>query len=115
MYKFINIKTLHSYLDEENHDLIRHLIGLILDINLFELEELTEYYRSDDFENIKKRCHKTKPSLSYIGAFATLELVEEIEQNPIESKPINDLLQYNIKMIREELDHYIKNLRSKKL
>lgn len=95
---------------EDNPDLIKQLIGLILDINLLELEELPKYYRRMDIESIKKKCHKAKPSLSYIGAVSTLELVEEIEQNPNDSKPINDILQDNIKMIREELNHYLQHL-----
>lgn len=109
MYNFINVKTIHEYLGEDNQDLIIEMVGLILQINLTELEELPQFYKQNDLETIKKRCHKAKPSLSYIGASSTLELIEQIELNLTDSRAINDRLQENIREIREELKHFIQS------
>lgn len=110
MYKYIDEATIYNYLGKDNPELIRELLGLVLSINLVELEELPEFYKKEDFATVKKRVHKAKPSLSYIGAEKTLELIHKIEENLQASAPTNELLQEHVQTIRQELNTFIESL-----
>lgn len=110
MYNYIDESTIFNYLGKENTDLIKELLGLVLSINLVELEELNDLYEKQDFEIIKRRVHKSKPSLSYIGAVKTLEIIHAIEEDLENSAPHNVTLQAHIKSIKTELNSFIQSL-----
>lgn len=110
MYQYIDEATIYNYLGKDNPDLIRELLGLVLSVNLTELEELNDLYQQNDFSTIKKRVHKSKPSLSYIGAEKTLELIHAIEDNLESSEKTNSVLQEHVKIIRVELNTFLNSL-----
>ncbi|MHA7128588.1 Hpt domain-containing protein [Algoriphagus namhaensis] len=110
MYQSIDEDTIYNYLGRDNPDLIRELLGLILSVNLRELEELQELYPKEDYSTIKKRVHKSKPSLSYVGASKALELVHQIEEDLENSAPLNEELQAQVKRIRVDIQLFLDNL-----
>ncbi len=112
MYQHIDEDTIYNYLGRDNQELIEELLGLVISVNLVELQELSDLYQKKDYSTIKKRVHKSKPSLSYIGATKTLELVHKIESELESSAPINTELQEHIILIKKELQEFLASLRS---
>ncbi|WP_026967085.1 histidine kinase [Algoriphagus terrigena] len=110
MYQLISEQSIYQYFGDDDPDMIREMIQIILDTNIKDLKELTVLYQGEDFVTIKKRCHKAKPSMSYIGAIKTRKTLEEIEANLETSGPLNDLLQEQIRIIETELTKFVSEL-----
>ncbi len=110
MYQLISEQSIYQYFGDDDPDMIREMIRIILDTNIRDLKELGSLYESGDFATIKKRCHKAKPSMSYIGAIKTRKTLEEIEANLETSAPLNDSLQEQIKVIEVELNKFVSTI-----
>ncbi|NVJ86099.1 MAG: Hpt domain-containing protein [Algoriphagus sp.] len=107
MYQFISESSIYQYFGEDDPDMIREMIQIILDTNIKDLQELPQYYQENDFLTIKKRCHKAKPSMSYIGAVKTRKLLEDIEENLESSQALNETLQAHLEGIKQELGDFL--------
>ncbi len=107
MYHLISEQSIYQYFGDDDPDMIREMIQIILDTNIKDLKELGSFYKGGDFATIKKRCHKAKPSMSYIGAIKTRRTLEEIEANLENSASLNDSLQEQIKVIETELTKFV--------
>ncbi len=107
MYHIISEQSIYQYFGDDDPDMIRDMIQIILDTNIKDLKELGLLYQGRDFATIKKRCHKAKPSMSYIGAIKTRKTLEEIEANLENSVSLNDSLQEQIKVIETELTKFV--------
>lgn len=107
MYKIISEQAIYQYFGDDDPDMIREMIQIILDTNIQDLKELDTFYAIHDFKTIKKRCHKAKPSMSYIGAVKTRKLLEDIEANLENSEEINQKLQAEIRIIESELSQFL--------
>lgn len=110
MYQLISEQSIYQYFGDDDPDMIREMIQIILDTNIKDLKELGSFYQARDFATIKKRCHKAKPSMSYIGAIKTRKMLEEIEANLETSAPLNDLLQGQIRIIEAELAKFLSEI-----
>ncbi|GHB29378.1 Hpt domain-containing protein [Mongoliitalea lutea] len=106
MYHFINPQIIVQYFGDEDESLIAEMIRMIRDTNLTELSLLDDAFSKEDYMHIKRVCHKSKPSLSYIGAISSRGLVEQIEQDPSSTYEIYELLKVEISSIIQELKHY---------
>ncbi len=107
MYQLISEQSIYQYFGDDDPEMIREMIQIILDTNIKDLKELSGLYQAGDFATIKKRCHKAKPSMSYIGAIKTRKTLEEIEMNLENSATINDSLQDQLNIIEAELDRFL--------
>ncbi len=107
MYQLISEQSIYQYFGDDDPEMIREMIQIILDTNIKDLKELSSLYRTGDFASIKKRCHKAKPSMSYIGAIKTRKTLEEIEANLENSAPFNESLQAQIRIIETELLEFV--------
>jgi HPt (histidine-containing phosphotransfer) domain-containing protein len=107
MYQLISEQSIYQYFGDDDPDMIREMIQIILDTNIKDLKELESFYQIGDFDSIKKRCHKAKPSMSYIGAIKTRKMLEEIEANLESSAPLNYTLQAQIRIIETELAEFV--------
>ena len=107
MYHLISEQSIYQYFGDDDPGMIREMIQIILDTNIRDLKELGSFYESGDFATIKKRCHKAKPSMSYIGANKTRKTLEEIEANLENSAPLNASLQDQLRLIENELTEFI--------
>jgi hypothetical protein len=58
----------------------------------------------------KKKCHKAKPSMSYVGAVESRKLLEKIESDLENSRPTYNLLLEHIDIIDKELVHFLDNI-----
>ncbi len=103
MYQLINEKTILQYFGDDDPVMLREMVQIIIDINLKELKELDQFYLISDFSTIKKRCHKSKPSMSYIGALKTRKILEDIESDIENSLELNETLQSQLLVIEAEL------------
>lgn len=110
MYQLISEQSIYQYFGDNDPDLIKSMIQIILTSNIHDLKELTQFYESNDFVTIKKRIHKAKPSMSYIGAQSTRKLIEKIEENVENSLDLNAQLQSNLSKIEEELHDFLKSV-----
>jgi HPt (histidine-containing phosphotransfer) domain-containing protein len=110
MYKLISEQTIYQYFGDDDPDMIRSMINIILETNIQDLKELTSFYENDDFDSIKKRCHKAKPTMSYIGAIRSRKLLEEIEANLENSRELNQKLQEDLAIIETELNQFLEKL-----
>jgi HPt (histidine-containing phosphotransfer) domain-containing protein len=110
MYQIISEQSIYQYFGDDDTDMIREMIQIILDTNIKDLKELGSFYDEEDYVTIKKRCHKAKPSMSYIGAIKTRKTLEEIEANLENSAPLNESLQEQIRLIETELNIFVSSI-----
>lgn len=110
MYTFISEPTIFQYFGEDDSEMIREMVQIIIDTNVRDLQELEELYSKSDFKTIKKRCHRAKPSMSYIGALKTRKVLEEIENDIENSKEKNAELQKHLLEIEKELLQFLKTI-----
>jgi hypothetical protein len=110
MYKLISEQSIYQYFGDDDLDMIRSMINIILETNIQDLKELNFFYEKGDFDAIKKRCHKAKPSMSYIGALGSRKLLEEIEANLENSSELIQKLQENLAIIEVELHQFLETL-----
>jgi HPt (histidine-containing phosphotransfer) domain-containing protein len=110
MYQLISEESIYQYFGDDDPDMIKSMIQIILTSNIHDLKELPQFYESNDFVTIKKRIHKAKPSMSYIGAQSTRKLIEKIEENVEDSLALNAQLQSNLSKIEEELHDFLKSV-----
>ncbi|TDK42913.1 Hpt domain-containing protein [Algoriphagus formosus] len=108
MYQYISEASIYQYFGDDDPEMIRDMIQIILDTNVNDLQELPKFLENRDFETIKKRCHKAKPSMSYIGAMKTRKLLEKIEENLENSKEEIDELHGHMDEIKRELLDFLK-------
>ena len=111
MYQIINEQSIYQYFGEDDPEMTREMIQIILDTNIKDLKELDGFYEQKDFAAIKKRCHKAKPTMSYIGALKSRKLLEEIEANLESSENLNKSLQGHLNLIIEELNDFLISLK----
>lgn len=107
MYQVISEQSIYHYFGDDDPEMIREMIQIILDTNIKDLKELGLFYKEGDFATIKRRCHKAKPTMSYIGAIKTRKILEEIEANLENSASLNDSLQAQISLIEIELNEFV--------
>lgn len=107
MYQLINEKTILQYFGDDDPEMLKEIVQIIIDINLKELKELTQLYPISDFQTIKKRCHKSKPCMSYIGALKTRKILEDIESDIENSQALNETLQSHLVIIENELIRFM--------
>ena len=110
MYQLISEQSIYQYFGDDDPEMVKEMIQIILDTNIKDLMELEEFYQSGDFVTIKKRCHKAKPSMSYIGALKTRKTLEEIEGKLETSLPLNESLQDQLKIISAELNEFLSQI-----
>ncbi len=104
-YSYIHTESIYQYFGKENPELVKELVTLIIEVNLEELRSLPDFYQQKDYATIKKRVHKSKPSLGYIGATKTLPLIRSIEAEPENSLE-------NIQNLLEHIEHISSELKS---
>lgn len=110
MYQIISEQSIYQYFGDDDPEMIREMIQIIIDTNIKDLKELGLFYSDGDFSTIKKRCHKAKPSMSYIGAVKTRKTLEEIEANLENSAVLNKSLQEQLQLIESELNLFISGI-----
>lgn len=110
MYQLINPQTIFQFFGDEDEDMLREMIQIILDTNFQDLKHLDQYYESGDLVMVKKKCHKAKPSMSYVGAMKTRKLLEEIERDLENSYPKYQELLKDLDILDSELRHFLEDL-----
>lgn len=110
MYQLISPQTIFQYFGDDDKEMLQEMIQIILDSNLKDLKNMDELYATQDWAQIKRRCHKAKPSLSYIGAIQTRKILESIEADLENShQHFNELL-HDIEIIEKELHTFLDSL-----
>jgi len=107
MYQLISPQTIYQYFGDDDKEMLLEMIQIILDTNLHDLKSLDKAYSDEDFPVIKKSCHKSKPSLSYIGAIKTRKLVEQIESDIPASQSLYQDLKEQILTIENERHKFL--------
>ncbi len=110
MYQLINPQTIYQFFGDDDEDMLREMIHIILDTNFKDLKHLDQYYDSGDLIMVKKKCHKAKPSMSYVGAMKTRKILEEIEHNLENSYTKYQELLRDLDILDNELRDFLKNL-----
>ncbi len=80
MYSLINPEVIFHFFDEDPQ-MVNEMVGIIISTNLQELRGLRGVFESGNFYQVKKKCHKSKPSMSYLGAIKVRSTLERIEEN----------------------------------
>ena len=111
MYQIISEQSIYQYFGDDDPEMTKEMLQIILDTNIHDLKELNKFYALKDFETIKKRCHKAKPSMSYIGARKSRKILEEIEKNIESSVELNNTLQKQLDLITLELNQFLKTIK----
>ena len=110
MYQLISEQSIYQYFGDDDPEMIREMIQIILETNIKDLKELDSYYAVNDWETVKKRCHKAKPSMSYIGALQSKKLLEEIESNLENSQIHFESLKDHLRIIENELNQFLSKI-----
>ncbi|MCH6200803.1 Hpt domain-containing protein [Aquiflexum sp. LQ15W] len=110
MYQLISPQTIFQYFGDDDKEMLREMIQIILDSNLKDLKSMDVLYEAEDFALIKRRCHKAKPSLSYIGAIQTRKILESIEADLENSEEQFKNLLHDIEIIEKELKTFLDSL-----
>lgn len=110
MYQLISPQTIFQYFGDDDKEMLQEMIQIILDSNLKDLKNMDELYEIEDFAMIKRRCHKAKPSLSYIGAIQTRKILEAIEADLENSQGQFQNLLHDIEIIEKELHTFLDSL-----
>ena len=110
MYQFISEQSIYQYFGEDDPDMIVEMVQIIIETNIKDLKELDIFYKKGDFNTIKRRCHKAKPSMIYIGALKTRKILEEIEYSVENYQVLNTNLQTHLIKIETELNQFLKEL-----
>lgn len=111
MYQIISEQSIYQYFGDDDPEMTKEMLQIILDTNIRELKELNKFYASKDFATIKKRCHKAKPTMSYIGAMKSRKILEDIEKNIESSEELNRELQEQLDLITLELNKFIETIK----
>lgn len=107
MYQLIDVKSILQYFGDDDPEMLKVMVQIIIDVNINELKELDHFYKISDFQTIKKRCHKSKPSMSYIGANKTRKILEDIESDLENSHKLNRTLQDQLLILEDELNKFM--------
>jgi len=110
MNQLIIEELIYKQFGEDEPEMIREIIQLILSTNIKDLKELNFFYGIGDFHTIKHRCHKSKPSMSYVGALAVKKTLDQIEADVENSHQLNTLLQHQLIILEEELNNFLSKL-----
>ncbi|PZX55430.1 hypothetical protein LV84_02568 [Algoriphagus ratkowskyi] len=110
MNQYISEQSIYQYFGDDDPEMIKEMIQIILATNVKDLKELETFHQQDDFTSIKKRCHKSKPSMSYIGALKTRKILEEMERNVEDFTRLNEKLQTHLVNIETELNQFLETL-----
>jgi HPt (histidine-containing phosphotransfer) domain-containing protein len=110
MYQLISPQTIFQYFGDDDKEMLQEMIQIILDSNLNDLKHMHELYEAHEWALIKRRCHKAKPSLSYIGAIQTRKILEAIEADLENSHAHFDDLLHDIEIIEKELHTFLDSL-----
>jgi len=110
MYQFISEQSIYQYFGEDEPEMIREMVQIILETNINDLKRLDIFYEIGDFISIKKRCHKAKPTMIYIGAQKTRKILEEIEKDLTNYQELNSNLLTHLIQIETELNQFLKEL-----
>lgn len=110
MYHFISEQSIYQYFGEDDLEMIKEMVQIILCTNIRDLKQLDNFKQQDDYTSIQKCCHKAKPTMSYIGALKTKKILEEIEHNHVNFQELNNRLQSHLIEIETELNQFVKAL-----
>lgn len=110
MNQFISEQSIYQYFGDDEPEMIIEMVQIILATNINDLKELGAFYQQDDFTTIKKRCHKAKPSMSYIGALKTRKILEEIESGQGNFLELNATLLAHLTEIETELNRFLETI-----
>lgn len=110
MYQLISPQTIIQYFGDDDEKMLKEMIQIIIDTNLHDLKLLEPYYEEKDFAVIKKKCHKAKPSMSYVGAIKTRKLLELIESDLENSHDTYQELLKQIEIIEKELKTFFESI-----
>ncbi|MCH7410900.1 Hpt domain-containing protein [Belliella sp. DSM 111904] len=110
MYNIVVPQTIYQFFGDDDVEMIKEMVQIIIDTNVQDLKEMDQYYDSKEYDIIKRKCHKAKPSMSYIGAIKTRKLLESIEEELENSRPTYDLLKKDLEIIEFELKDFLAEL-----
>lgn len=111
MNQLIIEELIYRQFGEDDPEMIREIIELIINTNINDLKELDFFYGLKDFQTIMRRCHKAKPSMSYVGALAVKKTLDQIEADVENSHELNILLQLQLKTLEAELNNFLLKLK----
>ncbi|WP_057936534.1 Hpt domain-containing protein [Algoriphagus resistens] len=110
MYQSISEQSIYQYFGEDEPEMVREMVQIILETNIKDLKELDTFYKQGDFGTIKNRCHKAKPTMVYIGAKKARKILEELENNRLDFPELNASLQAQLTEIETELNQFLETL-----
>lgn len=79
MFNYLDKEKIFHFFEEE--EMVFEMLGLILATNIRELKSLRSIYESGDYEKLRKTCHKSKPTMLYLGSSFMRDELEQLEKN----------------------------------
>lgn len=111
MYKLIEPERIfHFFGDAET---VNEMLPLILATNVEELKGLQQIFDGGDYDRTRKICHKSKPTMLYLGAIGVRESLENLEQHiPDQFKNLYPVFLSELALLEKEINAFLKEVNS---
>nr|MBI1232571.1 hypothetical protein [Cytophagales bacterium] len=113
MYTLIEPEVIHHFFDDDAT--IVEMLHLILITNIKELKGLKQIFDAGDFEKTRKTCHKSKPTMLYLGATKVRSTLENLERNiPEQFEALYPAFLSEIGYLEAEISAFVNEVISRK-
>lgn len=114
MYTLIEPERIFYFFDDV--DTVNDMLHLILLTNVVELKGLQQIYDSGDYEKTRKTCHKSKPTMLYLGAASVRDSLEKLERNiPTEFNTLYPAFLAELDLLENEIRAFLNDVNSQVL
>jgi hypothetical protein len=112
MYTLIDPERIFHFFDDT--ETVNKMLHLILITNIKELKGLQHLYDSGDYEKTRKTCHKSKPTMLYLGAGGMKESLEKLERNiPDHFNTFYPAFLKELDLLEKEVKIFLKDVNSR--
>lgn len=112
MYILIEPERIFHFFDDA--ETINEMLQLILLTNVSELKGLQQIFDSGDYEKTRKKCHKSKPTMLYLGAIGMRDSLEKLEQNiPGQFNTHYPVFLKELELLETEVKAFLKEINSR--
>lgn len=112
MYTLIDPERIFHFFDDA--ETVNKMLPLILVTNLNELKGLQQLYDSGDYEKTRKTCHKSKPTMLYLGAGGMRESLEKLELSiPEKFNTFYPAFLKELGLLEKEVKTFLKDVNSR--
>jgi len=114
MYTLIEPERIFHFFDDA--ETVNEMLHLILLTNVEELKGLQQIFDSGNYEKTRKTCHKSKPTMLYLGAYRMKDSLEKLERNiPDQFDTLYPAFLKELELLEKEVKAFLNDVNSRAL